>query len=188
MNFEPSLDTWRAVLVGLTVLAAGHAHCKVSPFFASTWFGACLVFGWFWCDGRGGPEQVLLPGLVIYTAAAITKGLVERRPSLAGAHAVHVVLTGVLSGLVALPYEAVARAQGWPVPRPSSRVLLGVEPDWLGGVTLDTAAQWGAAGFLVYGTYKVLDHLGLSKAVQVLVLFASMPFVTTGAVWLHARL
>ncbi|RKY18083.1 MAG: hypothetical protein DRQ55_14250 [Planctomycetota bacterium] len=187
LDISLHLAHWRLFVVVLTVLAAGHAHVKVSPFFAITWFGAAALFGWFWADGRGGPAVVLLPGLVVYSAAAITKGLVERRASLSGAHSLHVVLTGLLSGLLALPFESLARAMGWPLPRPTGRVLLGVEASWMGGVTLDTVASWGAAGFLLYGVYKVLDHIGLPRWLQVPALLGSMPFVASAAVWLHGR-
>jgi hypothetical protein len=187
-DFDLHLPHYQAFLVVLAVLCASHAHRQVSPFFAITWWGASLIFGWFWADGRPAPELVLLPGIVIYTAAAVTKGLLETRPSLAGAHSLHVVMTGVLSGLLALPFESVARAMGWSVPRPAGRTLLWVKSEWLGGVTLDAAAAWGIAGFLLYGVYKVLDHIGLPKGNQVIALLASMPFVADSAAWLHGRI
>ena len=184
LDLTLGLPHYRLLLVGLTFLAMVHAHTKVSPYFALTWLGSTLLFGWFWAGGRGDPELVLLPCVVVYTAAAVTKGLLETR-GMAGIHSLHVVFTGLLSGLLALPILALARAMGWPVPRPVGRVLLGVEPEYLGGITLDAVAQWVAIGFLVYGVYKVLDHVGLPRWLAVLVLFASMPFVAEGAAWLH---
>lgn len=187
MDLEPGLTHYRALLAGLAFLAGCHAHLKVSPFFAATWFGSTLVFGWCWAGQRGDPELVLLPGLVVYTAAAVTKGLVESRPSLAGAHSLHVLLTGLLAGLLALPFEALARPMGWPVPRPAGRLLLGLDPDWLGGVTLDPVAQWTAVGLVLYGGYKILDHVGLPRWLQVPALFGVMPFLARAAAWLHGQ-
>lgn len=182
------LHHYRLFVAGGVFLAATHAYRKLSPYFAITWFGAGLVFGYLWRTGNPMPEVVLLPALVVYLAAAVTKGLVETSERVAGNHVVHVILTGLFSGVIALPLEASARAMGWPLPRPASRVLLGVSPDWLGGVTLDAFALWVIVGTLFYGTYKVLDHIGLGKAVQTVLLFGAMPLLVMAAERVHGML
>lgn len=174
----------RLLLAAGVFLAATHAYRKLSPYFAMTWFGAGLVFGWLWAEPPRGPEVVLLPVLVVYAAAAATKGLVERG-RLAGNHLVHVLVTGLLSAAVALPYEALARELGLPVPRPAGRVLLGVSPGWLGGVTLDVALLWAIVGTVFYGAYKLLDHVGLGRPLQTVLLFAATPLMVTAAERLH---
>ena len=164
------------LLLALAVFAAAvHAYRKLSPFFCVTWFGAGLAFGYLWTDARPSAEVLLMPVLVIYLSAALAKGLIETRGALAGNHLVHVLLTGFLAGLVALPLEAVCQAQGWPVPRPASRALWGLDPSWLGGPSMDAVWLWACIGLVFYGTYKVLDHIGLSHTWQTPLLFASLP-------------
>lgn len=179
------LHDYQAFLTAATVFAAAHAYRKLSPFFCVSWFGAGWIFAYLWTQARPAPEVVLLPPLVFYLAAALTKGLVETRASVQGNHLVHVAMTGVLSGVVALPLIAVAGAMGWSVPRPASRVLLSVNGSWLGGPTLDAVWLWIAAGGVFYGAYKLFDHVGLSRGWQLVLLFGSTPFLVMGAEWLH---
>jgi len=115
--------------------------------------------------------------LVVYLAAAVTKGIVERG-ALAGNHVVHVLATGVFSALIALPLESAARAMHWALPRDAPGVTHGVlQPRWLGGVPGDQLVLWALIGTLFYGLYKLLDHIGLGPALQTVLLFAGMPFV-----------
>lgn len=171
---------YRAFVTVLTGLAFVHAYRKLSPYFAATWFGAAGVFAWIWARGVSPPESFLLPGLVVYTAAAITKGVVETRDGVRGNHVVHVVMTGVFTGLLVLPFEAAARAMTWTLPHPGTRHLFGL-PE-LGGVPAGSVALWSILGLLFYGSYKVLDHVGLGPAVQAVVLFAVTPFLAR-AMW-----
>ncbi len=89
-------QAWLLFVVLGTFLAGVHAYRKLTPYFAITWFGAGLVFGWFWTENRTHPEALLLPAFVVYLAAAITKGVVERG-SLAGNHVVHVLASGIFA-------------------------------------------------------------------------------------------
>lgn len=179
-----TLGHYQALLAVCVFLAGVHAYQKLSPYFAVTWFGSGLLFGSLWA-GRAEPESVLLPVLVVYMAAATTKGLVETRPRFAGNHVVHVLMTGLFTGLLALPFEASAARSGWSVPRPAPRSLLGEDPAWLGGASLDAALQWALVGLLFYGTYKLLDHIGLGKPAQTVLLFAAMPLLVTAIESLH---
>ena len=181
------LETYRLVLALGTFLAAVHAYRKLSPYFAITWFGAALVFGYLWSGGPAEPERVLLPGLVFYLSAAVTKGLVETRSGVRGNHVVHVIMTGLFGGLLALPIEAAARVDRWPVPTMSRGRLWGVG-DLVGGVPLDVVVTWCLAATFFYGTYKVLDHIGLGKPLQTVALFAAMPFLPMGLESLRAML
>ncbi len=176
------LEPWhyRAFITICTGLAFVHAHRKLSPYFAATWFGAAGVMSFIWMTGTSPPESFLLPGLVIYMAAAVTKGIVETRDGVRGNHFVHVVMTGLFTGLLVLPFEAVARAMTWNLPLASPGMILGI-PE-LGGVPSGSIAMWMVVGFLFYGTYKVLDHIGLSPALQAVVLFAATPFLAR-ALW-----
>ena len=110
------LSGYQLFLAVAFFLAGCHAHAKLSPYFAATWFGSGLVFAYVWGGRSSALEVVLLPALVFYMAAAATKGLVETRPSLAGNHVVHVLATGLFSGVVAMPILAAAAAAGWTVP------------------------------------------------------------------------
>jgi len=181
------LEAWRLVLAVGTFLAAVHAYRKLSPYFAITWFGAALVFAYLSSGGPAEPERVLLPGLVFYLSAAVTKGLVETRNGVRGNHVVHVIMTGLFGGLLALPIEAAARVERWPMPMASRGPLWGVG-DALGGVPLDVVVAWCLAATLFYGTYKVLDHIGLGKPLQTVLLFASMPLLAIGLERLRAMI
>ena len=168
-----------AVCIG-SFLAATHAYRKLSPYFAIAWFGSGLVFGWSWTASHSAPEAWLLPALVTYLAAAVTKGLVETG-RFSGNHVVHVLATGVFTGVVALPLEAAARAMGWTVPREAPRVLpSNWSGPWLGGVPADVVLQWMVVGAAFYGVYKLLDHIGVGAALQTVLLFAAMPFLPRG--------
>jgi len=189
MNPGLDLGAWRLLLAVATFLAACHAWRKLSPYFAATWFGSGLVFGYLWAGGRGDPEAVLPSLLLIYLAAALSKGLVESRPALAGNHPAHVVVTALVAGLLALPLESAARQCGWPLPRSHAGELWGVSADWLGGVPLAAAVDLSIAAGLFYGTYKVLDHIGLGQgALQTVLHFGAMPFLVGAANALSAGL
>jgi hypothetical protein len=188
---EPLLNldvgAWRLAVVIGTFLAGAHAYRKLSPYFAIAWFGSGLVFGWFWADQHAAPEALLLPALLTYLAAALTKGLVEGG-RFAGNHVVHVLVTGVLTGVVALPVESAGVARGWLLPRGAPAVTgRAVDPEWLGGVPLDAVIQWSLFGTLFYGLYKLLDHIGLGGTMQTVLLFGGMPFVVRFAEWILAQ-
>ena len=168
---------WRLFVAVGTLLAFVHAYRKLSPFFAVTWFGAGLVFGWFNTDHRSSPEALLLPVMVVYLAAAVAKGVVERG-ALAGNHLVHVLAAGVFGGLIAWPLESSAAAMGWTTPRaPLLRLWALSDRTWTGGVPPEVLLQWGVTATLFYGVYKLLDHIGLGPTLQTVVLFGSMPFL-----------
>lgn len=160
-------------------LAGAHAHSKLSPFFAATWFGAALVFAWFWSGGDGDVESLLTPGLVFYVAAAATKGLVENRERLAGNHVVHVLITGLISGAVVMPLLAGAQLLGAHLPgeRSGPVFLSDVPAGWLGHVSPTLVASWVVAGTLFYGVYKILDHVELGKPLQTIAVFVSAAFL-----------
>jgi len=175
---------WRLAVVVGVFLAGAHAYRKLSPFFAIAWFGAGAVFGWFWTEHHAAPEALLLPAFLTYIAAALTKGLVEGG-RFAGNHVVHVLVTGVLTGVVALPVESAGAAMGWVLPRGAPRIFGGaLDPEWLGGVPLDAVVQWSLVGTLFYGLYKLLDHIGLGGTMQTVLLFGGMPFLVRFADWL----
>jgi hypothetical protein len=160
-----------------TALAALHAWRKLSPYFAATWFGAGLAFGWTWTSRRDSAAALLLPVLVVYLSAALTKGLVERG-RLAGRHVVHVLMTGCLAGLVALPLESSALAMGWSTPRGAPGLSHWFSrPDWTGGVPGALVVQWMLVGLLFYGVYKLLDHAGLGRGVQAVLIVGAAPFL-----------
>lgn len=189
MSFELDLAGYRLLVALATFLAAVHAWRKLSPYFSACWFGSGLVFGWCWAGAGAGPEAVLLPVLVIYQAAAVTKGLVETRPRIAGNHVLHVLMTGVLSAALALPWEAAARAASWPRPRVAERELFGIDTaGFLGGLQLDLVLLWCLVGIAFYGAYKLLDHSGLSRTLQTLVVFGVMPFLVRLVSAAHAAL
>lgn len=168
---------WRLFVAVATFVAFVHAYRKLSPFFAVTWFGAGLVYGWFWTDHRSSPEALLLPALVVYLAAAVAKGVVERG-ALAGNHLVHVIAGGAFTGLIALPLESSAAAVGWVTPRAPAFVFWPyAKHTWTGGVPVELILQWMVLGTLFYGTYKLLDHVGLGPAMQTVALFVAMPFL-----------
>ena len=168
---------WRLFVAVGTVLCFVHAYRKLSPFFAVTWFGAALIFGWFYTANRSSPEALLLPGMVVYLAAAVAKGVVERG-ALAGNHVVHVLASGVFGGLIALPLESSAAAMGWTTARsPFLRLWALSDHTWTGGVPPELILQWGVLSTLFYGVYKLLDHVGLGTTLQTIVLFAAMPFL-----------
>ena len=170
-------QAWQLAVVIGTFLAGVHAFRKLSPYFAITWFGSGLVLGWFWTEHRGAPEALLLPALVIYIAAAVSKGIVERG-TFTGNHIVHVIATGLFTGLIALPLETAADAMRWITPRGAPAVTHGhVKPEWLGGGSADLAVQWAVLGFIYYTLYKILDHIGLGSVLQTVLLFAAMPFL-----------
>jgi len=177
-----SLDAlaWRLFVAIGFFLAFVHAYRKLSPYFAAAWFGSALVFGWFWTEHRTSPEALLLPGFVVYLAAAVTKGVVERGV-LSGNHLAHVIGAGLFAGLIALPLEAVCATQGWTTPR-AGPALLGAALDgpWFGGASADLVLQWSLVGTLFYGTYKLLDHVGLGPVLQTVALFGVMPFLPRG--------
>ena len=177
-----SLDAqaWTLFVVVATFLAGVHAFRKLSPYFAVAWFGSGLVFGWFWTAQREAPAALLLPALVTYLGAAITKGLVERG-MFAGNHLVHVLAAGLCAGLIALPLEAACDAMGWVTPRDAADITGGVlDGPWLGGATADLAIQWGVLGLAFYGAYKLLDHVGIGPVLQTVALFGVMPFLPRG--------
>lgn len=176
------LEPWhyRVFVAVLTGLAFVHAHRKLSPYFAATWFGAAGTFAWIWAKGVSPPESFLLPGLVVYMAAAITKGVVETRDGVRGNHFVHVVMTGLFTGLLVLPFEAAARAMTWNLPHYGPGDVLGLPS--LGGVPSGSVVLWMVVGFVFYGTYKVLDHIGIGPAVQAVAVFAVTPFLAR-VVW-----
>ena len=178
-------QAWQLAVVIRHLPRGVHAFRKLSPYFAITWFGAGLVFGWFWTEHRQAPEALLLPALVVYIAAAVTKGIVERGV-LAGVHIVHVLATGLFAGLIALPLETAAASMRWVTPRPRA------QPDARprqgrvdsGGGSADLALQWVAVGLVFYGVYKILDHIGLGVVVQTILLFALMPVLPKLIAWL----
>jgi len=167
---------WRLSVTIGPALAFVHAFRKLSPYFAAAWFGSGLVFGWFWTDTRT-PEALLLPVFVTYLAAALTKGVVEQG-RFAGNHLVHVLCAGLFAGLIALPLEAACSAMNWTLPRAAPALHLQVlDGPWLGGASAASVVQWSLLGTLFYGTYKVLDHLGVGPVVQTVALFGVMPFL-----------
>lgn len=188
MTFVLDADGYRLVVVVATFLAAAHAWRKLSPFFAAHWFGAGLVFGWLWTDARAAPEAVLLPALVVYTAAAITKGLVETRDGVRGNHLVHVLLTGLFAGWLALPFEFAARAAGFTLPRVLDGELFGVGAHATLGVPLGAVWAWTVLGGVFYGAYKLFDHCGLPKAAQSVVVFGAQPLLVLAVERLSALL
>ena len=168
---------WRLFVALATFVAFVHAYRKLSPFFAVTWFGSGLVFGWFWTTQRSSPEALLLPGLVVYVAAAVAKGLVERG-SLAGNHILHVLVAGLCAGVIALPLEAAVLAMNWTTARGPTLVLWPrASHVWTGGVPPELILQWVVVGTAFYATYKLLDHVGLGPAMQTVALFVAMPFL-----------
>ncbi len=176
-----SPDLFGLVVAAMVFLAAVHAYTKLSPYFCTCWFGAGLVFGWLWSDRPEEASAILVPVLVFYIAAAVTKGLVETRERLAGNHVLHVVMTGVFSGVIALPLESGARVMGWAMPAPAlglKGLMDGpVDPDLLGGVPILVLVVWVIAGTVFYGAYKLLDHSGLPAAWRTVLLFVGMPFL-----------
>jgi hypothetical protein len=177
---------WRVFVAVAFFLAFVHAYRKLSPYFAVAWFGSALVFGWFWTEQRTSPEALLLPGFVVYLAAALTKGVVERG-ALAGNHLAHVLGAGLFAGLVALPLEAACATQGWTVPRGAPALTGGaLDGPWFGGASADVVIQWSLLGTLFYGTYKLLDHVGVGPVVQTVALFGVMPFLPRFAGWVLA--
>ncbi|MGQ0554145.1 MAG: hypothetical protein ACT4PU_13105 [Planctomycetota bacterium] len=173
-------EHWRAGVAIATFFAAVHAYRKLNPYFAATWFGSGLVLGWFWAGERTAPEALLLPILVIYLAAAITKGVVEQG-FFSGNHLVHVLATGLFAGLIAWPIEAAALGMGWTLPRdpPFYTALVSTPLDgpWMAGVPVLMLVIWSVLATLYYGIYKLLDHIGLGSTLQTLLLFAAMPFM-----------
>ncbi len=168
---------WQLAVVVGTFLAGVHAFRKLSPYFAITWFGAGLVLGWFWTAHHAAPEALLLPALVVYIAAAVSKGIVERG-RFTGNHVVHVIATGLFSGLIALPLETAAESMRWITPRGAPPVTAGrIRPEWIGGGSADLVVQWMVLGLLFYALYKILDHVGLGSVMQTVLLFAAMPFL-----------
>ena len=170
--------TWWTLFVCLgTALAFVHAYRKLSPYFAVAWFGSGLVFGWFWTTNRTAPEALLLPVFVTYLAAALTKGVVEQG-RFAGNHLVHVLCAGLFAGLVALPLEAACATMSWTTPHAAPAMnLAAIDGAWFGGANPATLVQWSLLGTLFYGTYKLLDHIGVGAVVQTIGLFAVMPFL-----------
>lgn len=173
------LEGYKLFLAVGFILAGAHAHTKLSPYFAATWFGSGLVFSYAFAGRDSALELVLLPPLVFYMAAATTKGLVETRESLRGNHVVHVLATGLFSGVVALPLLAAADGMGWAAPGavPSLGFLSGVDPAWLGGVAPGAVVLWMMAGFVFYGVYKILDHTGLGRPAQTVLQFGAAWFL-----------
>lgn len=181
-------EAWRLAVVIGSFLAAAHAYRKLSPYFAIAWFGSGLVFGWFWTGHHAAPEALLLPALLTYLAAALTKGLVEGG-RFDGNHLVHVLVTGVLTGVVALPVESAGAVRGWVLPRAAPQITgAWVNPEWLGGVPLGAVLQWSLVGGLFYGLYKLLDHVGLGGLIQTLLLFGSMPLLVRLTEWILGRI
>lgn len=196
-DFVPDAAAWRLIVLVCLFLVGVHAYRKLSPYFALTWLGSGLLFGMQWGEGGSAlqlpasvkPEVVALPVLLFYLAAAVTKGLVETRDGLRGNHLVHVLMTGVFGGVIALPLESAARTTGWQLPSTGAPTGSVVSPAiGLGGVPLAVVAGWAVAATAFYGTYKLLDHVGLSKALQTVVLFAAMPFLVKGVEALNAMI
>ncbi len=207
---NPVAADYRLALLVATFLVAVHAYRKLSPYFAMTWLGAGLLFGALWgspswrLPDAVRPEVVLLPAVLFYLSAAVTKGLVETRDGVRGNHFVHVLMTGVIGGVLALPIEYAGRTAAWQLP--STGVpernglddvvggLVGAAEEGvigateLAGVPLAVVAGWAVAATAFYGTYKILDHIGLSKALQCVLLFVAMPFVVQGVEALNALL
>jgi hypothetical protein len=167
-------SSWRVIVVVAFALAALHAWTKLSRLFALTWFGAGVEYAWFALGRQATLEALVLPAFVIYLAAALTKGLVERG-RFRGNHLLHVVATGVFSGLVVLPLASAAMGMGWP----GTHELGGAAPSgpWIGGVPAGLVVRWVVTGGLFYGTYKLLDHAGLGRLLQVPALAVSMVFL-----------
>lgn len=174
------LEGYRLFLAIAFFGAGAHAHARVVPYFSAAFFGSSLVFAWSWGGGQFAPEFILVPGIVFYTGAAATKGLVENSQRLSGNHIAHVVLTGFCSGLVAMPLMAACEAAGWPMPGPSASWASGVvDPKWLGGIDLGGVVAWMIAGTAFYSAYKVFDHVGISRPVQTILQFACQPFLVS---------
>lgn len=154
-----------AAMLALAGLCGVHAWCKLSPAFARRWFTSAVLFAVTWrLGGRLGPPSgdplaVAAPLLVIYLAAAVTKGIVEATRALAGRHAVHVVMTGLFAAAIAWPHEALWSQRGWVAASPPRAAL----------------AAWGAAALVFYGTYKLVDHAAWPDALRWLVLVLAMP-------------
>lgn len=179
MDEWPLLDAtgYRFVVALLSLTAGVHAWTKLSPYFAATWFGSAAVFGYLFGEGDALPETVLLPGLVVYMAAAVTKGLVETRDGVRGNHLVHVLMTGVFSGLLVLPFVAAARASDWALPRGRADAPWGLDDGWLEALHLDAGLRWSLVGLAFYGSYKLLDHSGLSRGLQTVAVFGVPPLL-----------
>ena len=157
--------TYASAMVVLVALAALHAWTKLSPRFARRWFGSAVLFGATWTlAGRlelptGDVLALIVPAFVFYVAAAVTKGLVESTDALAGRHVVHVVMTALFAVAIAWPHERLWRERAW-FPT-SSEVSI--------------ALAWGAAAFVFYGTYKLVDHSTWSQNTQRVALAVAMP-------------
>jgi hypothetical protein len=179
MDDWPALDaTGYRLVVALLSLAAGvHAWTKLSPYFAATWFGSAAVFGYLFGEGDALPETVLLPGLVVYMAAAVTKGLVETRDGVRGNHLVHVLMTGLFSGVLVLPFVVAARASGWALPRDATSAPWDLDDGWLEALRPDAGLRWCLVGLAFYGSYKLLDHCGLPRGPQTVAVFGVPPLL-----------
>ena len=190
MNLEsliPDASDWRWVVAISVFLVGVHAYRKLSPYFAVTWIGAGALFGALWCaDGFEWPAQVrsevvLLPVSLFYLAAALTKGIVETRDRLRGNHFFHVLMTGVFAGLLGLSLKSSADASGFHLQSFGiDGNLLSSSGMEIGGVPLAVGLGWAVAASAFYGIYKLFDHAGLSKPLQTVVLFVSMPFLVQG--------
>jgi len=180
----PGAAAWQVIVAVAAFLVAVHAYRKLSPYFAVTWLGAGLLFGSLWSGVAVRPEVTLLPVVVFYLAAAVTKGLVETRDRVRGNHLVHVIMTGVFGGVIALAVEGAGRSAGWVLPETGASAA-GFAP---GGVPWRVAAGWAVAATGFYGLYKLLDHVGLQRPAQTVLLFAAVPFLVRGVEAVNGRL
>ncbi len=180
----PGAAGWQVIVAVATFLVGVHAYRKLSPFFAITWLGAGLLFGALWSGVAVRPEVSLLPVVVFYLSAAVTKGLVETRDRVRGNHLVHVVMTGVFGGVIALAVESAGRSAGWVLPDTGASAG-GFSP---GGVPWRVVAGWAVASTAFYGLYKLLDHVGLQRPAQTVLLFAAVPFLVRGVEAVNAAL
>jgi hypothetical protein len=165
---------WQVALAAATALAVLHAWRKLSLAFAWTWFAAAAEYAWFALDRQAAFEALAVPGLVVYLAAAVTKGLVERG-RFKGNHLLHVLATGAFSGLIALPLASAALGMGWS----GTHELGGLAPygPFVGGVATGLVVTWMLTGAVFYGTYKLIDHSGFGRTLQVAALAVAMAFL-----------
>jgi hypothetical protein len=67
---------------------------------------------------------------------------------------------------------------GWSTPRGAPGLAHWLSrPDWTGGVPGTLVVQWMLVGTVFYGAYKLLDHAGLGRALQAVLVLAVAPFL-----------